>query len=534
MNIKKSFALIAAAMVAVAAAGCKSVGEADIFFNNNESSAEELPQPVTSPPLSTDPVNIYPDYPISYPEIEQQDIGDTYEAENADLENGAAIAAQLENYSGYGYAEGFERGGTASFSVTVPSNQHYDLAFCILSEEKAHCSVTLNGVGICKFETADNGIFTIITIPGVFLIKGESEIVLSADGAISLDYLRVSNNTSLSDIKYDANGELANENAAESAKELMNFLTESYGEYILTGQYVSDESNSELDLIYRTTGKYPVIRFAALGNAGDSFDSNYSLIDAVAEWHRNGGISGLMWHWESPGNQPSVYSAETDFDLSKAVTDTDVAMMTQEEIRGLYGEGKLSEECYGIILDIDNMAGQLMSLKNKGIPILWRPLHEGSGDWYWWGASGSDAYKWLWELVYTRMTDYFGLDNLIWIWNGQSADTLVDKGTFDIAAVDVYTSEEQQFGSRYEQFAAMQKIVGTDKLIALSECCCVPDVDAAFRDKSVWSFFGLWYGSYLETEDGAYSDKYMPKDSFIRAYNSSGVLTLDEYKELCR
>jgi mannan endo-1,4-beta-mannosidase len=130
------------------------------------------------------------------------------------------------------------------------------------------------------------------------------------------------------------------------------------------------------------------------------------------------------------------------------------------------------------------------------------------------------------------MTDYFGLDNLIWIWNGQSADSLVDKDTFDIAAVDIYMSEDKEYGSRYEQFAALQKIAGSDKLIALSECSSIPDIDASFRDNAVWSFFGLWYGSYLENDDGTYSDKYMTKDSFIRAYNSSGALTLDEYKNM--
>lgn len=529
MTIKKCLSALAAAVFLASASGCKSVGEANLFFRD-ESNSEDSVQPlVTSPPLSTDAVESFPDYPISYPEIEQQDTGDIYEAENALLTDGVSIAADRDSFSGYGYVSGFSDGGAAEFSVIAPSNQHYDLTFCIASSKEVKCSVSLNGEIISGFTTTADDKFTLITLPGVFLVKGESDISVSAEGDICLDYLKISNNTSLSDISYDADGELSNENAAESAKKLMSFLTENYGEYIITGQYVSDESNSELDLIYRTTGKYPVIRFAALDNCGGSFDANYPAVDAAAEWHRNGGITGLMWHWESPGNQPSVYAAETDFDLSKAVTDIDIANMTQEEIRGLYGEGKLSGECYGLILDIDEMSGLLLSLKNKGIPVLWRPLHEGSGDWYWWGASGTSAYKWLWELVYTRMTEYFGLDNLIWIWNGQSADSLVDKDTFDIASVDIYTADGQQFGSRYEQFAALQKLVGSDKLIAISESCSVPDIDAAFRDKAVWSFFGLWYGEYLEADDGTYSDIYMTKDSFIRAYNSSGALTLDEY-----
>ena len=236
-----------------------------------------------------------------------------------------------------------------------------------------------------------------------------------------------------------------------------------------------------------------------------------------------------MWQWDAPGKKPSVYAKDTDFKLSDAVTDIDIAEMSQEEIRGLYGEGKISEQCYGLILDIDNMAGQLVSLKNKGVPVLWRPLHEASGDWFWWGASGTDAYKWLWQLMYTRMTDYFGLDNLIWVWNGQSADTLVDRSTFDIASVDIYMDAEKDYGSRYEQFAALQKIIGSNKLIALSECSRLPDIDLSFRDNAVWSFFGLWYGDYLENSSGEYSPEYLPKDSLIRMYNSNGALTLDEY-----
>ena len=97
------------------------------------------------------------------------------------------------------------------------------------------------------------------------------------------------------------------------------------------------------------------------------------------------------WYWNSPSDKRSVRTEETDFSLAKAVTKKDIAKLTQEEIRGLYGEGDISEECYDLILDIDNMAGQLTSLKNKGVPVLWRPLPEGYGNWYWWGASGADA-----------------------------------------------------------------------------------------------------------------------------------------------
>lgn len=560
MKLNRIFAFaVAVTVVAAGLTSCQSknktvekasessvISETEVVTDATENPTE------TSVTVSTSPPETYPDFPISYPEIEKKSTGDLYEAELARLSDGLKIEGKEESgediqvttsvsgnnnsvFSGDGYVTGFRSDGSSYiiFDVNAPSNQHYDLSFSIASESIVNCKISLNGSEISSFKTMDDGEFTLITLYGVFLVKGQSEIELRAtDGNMKVDYLKLADNTSLSEVKYDASNEPVNRQAGESAKELLNFITENYGRYTITGQYASSPENKEMELVYQTTGKYPVIRFSALHTSGSSFDSMFKEIDACTDWYRKGGIVGLMWYWESPSKKSSVYAEESDFVLADAVTDIDIANLTQEEIRGLYGEGKISEQCYGLILDIDNMAGQLMSLKNKGVPVLWRPLHESAGEWFWWGGD-TESYKWLWNLMYRRYTDYFQLDNLIWVWNGQSESTLVDKNTFDIASLDIYMGSEKDFGSRYEQFLALQKIVGEDKLIALSECSEIPDIDISFRDNSVWSFFGLWYGKYIMDENGGYSEEFMDKDSFIRIYNSDGVISLDEYITLC-
>ena len=80
----------------------------------------------------------------------------------------------------------------------------------------------------------------------------------------------------------------------------------------------------------------------------------------------------------------------------------------------------------------------------------------------------------------------------------------------------------------------MQQFVGSDKLIAISECGSVPDIDSSFRDNSVWSFFGIWYGKYIADENGEYSEDFTSRDTLARTYNSDGALTLDEYKEMTK
>lgn len=535
---KKRYAAFAAALLMTAASVC------GCSKNKKESGTEkEAPVPVvevettteapTQPPTE---VETYPEYPVAVPEIKKQDTGDFYEAENADFPKALRVESNKDNFSGEGYVTGFPTGGGASvtFSVEAPSNQHYDLSFNIASQKETECRVLVNGKQLTAFTTVKGGKFNQITVHGVFLTKGKSEISISpVKGNICVDYLKLTDSASLGDISYEADGDISNENAGEAAQELMNFISDCYGKYIITGQYAEDSDNSELDLIYRTTGKYPVIRFSNLTVPRGSYDDSHKDIEACADWYRNGGIPCVSWYWNAPSEKSSFRTDETDFSLTDAMTELDIAMLSQEEIRGLYGEGNISGECYSLILDIDSMAGQLTSLKNKGIPVLWRPLPEGSGDWYWWGASGEEAYKWLWDLLYTRLTAYFELDNLIWIWNGQSESTLVDESTFDIAAVDIYHSGEKDYGSSYyENFAAVQKFAGSKKPIALSECGSVPDIDSAYRDNALWSFFGLWFGEYIEDENGEYSEKYTSRDTLIKTYNSEGALTLDEFTEL--
>lgn len=535
MKIRQCAAFAAAMLTAATAvSGCSkknktSGGEPPVIV------ADEENVPDTSV-TETESVTTYSEYPVAVPEVKKQNTGDFYEAEDTGFSKALRVEKKKDNFSGGGYLTGFPSDGSVSvtFDVNAPSNQHYDLSFNIASENETECRILLNGKQLTTFRTVKGGKFNQITVHGVFLVKGDSEITISpVKGNICLDYLKLTDSASLGSISYDADGIPSNENAGKAAREVMNFISGCYGKYIITGQYAADEDNSELDLIYRTTGKYPVIRFSNLTVPRGSYDDSYKDVEACADWYRNGGIPCVSWFWNAPSEKSSFRTEETDFRLSDAMTDIDIAMLSQEEIRGLYGEGKISAGCYSLILDIDSMAGQLTSLKNKGVPVLWRPLPEGSGDWYWWGADGPEAYKWLWKLLYDRLSVYFELNNLIWIWNGQSESTLVDPSTYDIAAVDIYRSGEKDYGSSYyENFAAVQKFAGSKKPIALAECGSVPDVDSAYRDNALWSFFGLWFGEYVEDENGEYSEKYTSLDRLIKTYNSEGALTLDEYREL--
>lgn len=538
MNILKYISVAVVAVASVfAVTACSSNKNTEDSSENvatteavTEASSEPVTEEATEPP--TEAVQ---ETPVSYPEIEHSYAGDLYEAERERLSNGLIPANERYGYSGGGYVTGFGTDGQTSlkFRLDVPANQHYDLSFGIASDSNVNCRVMLNGSELCRFTTTADGQFYKITQYGVFLEKGHTDVeVIPEDGEIMLDYLDVENSYSINKISYETDGTPVNPNASDAAKNLVKFLSDNYGKYTLTGQYVSGADNAEMELIHEITGQYPAVRFSAIDS------KSKDNVDACVQWSEKGGINGITWEWKSPSAQSSVYTSESDFSIWNAFTYEDISMSSTEELIDLLNMGVISQDCYNLVASMDEMAkNQLIPLKEKGVPVLWRPLYEASlgydsseGGTYWWGAGGAETYQWLWNLMYNRYTNYFGLDNLIWVWNGMSSAYSVDPTTYDIASYDLYTGTEK-FGSRSEQLIAVQNYID-GKIIAVSECNNTPDIDALFRDNSVWSFFGLWNGEYITDGNGNYSEQYTTKDELIKAYNSEGSLTLDEYRSL--
>ena len=382
----------------------------------------------------------------------------------------------------------------------------------------------MNGESVYTMKTDATDNFMRVKIQGIFLSAGACELsVVPVDGIVDIDCVELVNNTSL----YDGTSEIAaapvNAAATEKTKQLYQFLQQNYGQKIVTGQYVSDSSGKELDEIYNITGKYPLIRFADMNayspNGGDETKAT-AVADSLA-WAEEGGVVGLSWLWNAPTGTASFYEKDTSFDLKTAVTDADVAGKSEEKLSKMVSNGEITQNCYALISDIDRISAALKPLADADVPVLWRPLPEAGGGWYWWGADGAETYQWLWNLMYTRMTEYHHLNNLLWVWNGQSSSFLVDSSQYDIASRDLYVEKEETYGSRYEQYVALRNMVSSGKLLAISECSNLPDMNAMFRDNAVWSFFGLWYAPYL----GEYTDN----NALVEFYNSEAALTREDY-----
>ena len=75
-----------------------------------------------------------------------------------------------------------------------------------------------------------------------------------------------------------------------------------------------------------------------------------------------------------------------------------------------------------IISDIDAVADYFLALQEAGVACIFRPLHEASGAWFWWGSSGAQPCVKLYQLIFDEMVSVKGVHNVIWVWNPCSTD----------------------------------------------------------------------------------------------------------------
>lgn len=503
---------------------CEEISQLPLGTNSN--TAAETTE-------ATEETVAYTEYVAEIPEIVTAEASMTIQAEDCELNGNLTVADERKGYAGEGYVTGFlgEQADYLIVPADIPASQHYDITICVAADVKVINSVSVNDNDIGEFVIdGDDGKFVRVTFYGVYMDEGQSLIqVNKGNDEFDIDYIEINNNEDIYEDALEVDATPVSEKSSYEAKDLMRYLKENLGKNIITGQFASDSKNLELEYIYEKTGKYPAIRFGDIGGYSKGEPPLESEIKAAREWDERGGIVGFMWYWNSPAGDSSVYAKDTKFSLENAVTDEKIAELGISEIQELCRQGVISSECLAIVEDIDEVSGGLSELAQDGIPVLWRPLHEAGGGWYWWGAGGEEAYIWLYNLMYERMTKYHGLDNLIWIWNGQDENYMVDSDKYDIAAIDIYLAPNTAFGSRSEQYQWLKKLTEGEKMIALSECSSVPGISEMLRDNAVWSFFGLWYGDYLTGNKAKPDEIYTLDSDLVRMYNAENSITLDEY-----
>lgn len=296
------------------------------------------------------------------------------------------------------------------------------------------------------------------------------------------------------EVKKTSRYKLSNPDADEITMKVYDYICENFGTKMMSCQQESTWMGSpdyEMNYILENTGKLPAIR--GLDYMNNDFDG---VNRRAIKWWNDGGLVTICWH---TGIVSSGYQESLDDkpDFEKMLT-----------------EG--TDEYNVLMKSWDKAAKALTELRDAGIPVLWRPFHEFDGAWFWWGKGGGENFIKLWQLMYDKFTNEYGLTNLIWVlgYSGEVKDGWYPGDNYcDIIGSDTYDNSTNR--KAFNKLAAMN----TGKPIAFHECGKVPLSTKFERDECIWSWFMIWHTDYITSNN---------VKSLNEVYNSELVITLDE------
>ncbi len=185
------------------------------------------------------------------------------------------------------------------------------------------------------------------------------------------------------------------------------------------------------------TGSYPMVYGMDLGGielgSPVNLDRNsfkHMRASALAH-HERGGVITFSWHPRNP------LTGGDAWDVS-----------SKEVVASILPGGEKHELFMGWLKNAADYLESFKTADGQAVPLVWRPWHEHTGSWFWWGQDlcTTEQYKALWQLTY----DYFeverGLANLVWAYSpgagGLSPELFVERypgdEIVDIVGFDCY------------------------------------------------------------------------------------------------
>jgi mannan endo-1,4-beta-mannosidase len=275
---------------------------------------------------------------------------------------------------------------------------------------------------------------------------------------------------------------------AQTRFKSLNYLYRISGKQTASGIH-NREPNAEparwTNEVYAQTGKYPALWSGDFLFQADNINNRRLMIEQAKTQWKKGALINIMWHacnpalaqpcgWDSTG----VLSKLTDAQWQELITDG-TALNRNWKSR------------------MDEVAVYLRDLKNNGVEVLFRPLHEMNQGAFWWGGRpGPQGTARLYQITRDYLEKEKGLDNLIWVWNVQDFKTLSSdlaaynpgKDYWDVLSLDVYWSDGN--GYTTEKYQAIEK-AAEGKPFAIGECEVLPSV-AELAAQPKWAFFMSW------------------------------------------
>lgn len=308
-------------------------------------------------------------------------------------------------------------------------------------------------------------------------------------------------------------GSLMSVNAQKTKFKTLKYLYGIYGSKTIAGIHNREPNATPArwtNEVEKATGKFPGLWSGDFLFQIDNINNRQLMVDeALVQW-KKGAVVNIMWHACNPAlDEPCGWRGGV---LSK---------LTDDQWKEITTNGSPLNKKWKERVDV--VCVYLQLLEDKGVEVLWRPMHEMNQGVFWWGGRpGPEGTLKLFRMLHDYMTKEKKLTNLIWVWDMQDFGTLAeDVKTYnpgdkywEIAALDVY---DDKSGFSKEKYDIMLSVCN-GKPIAIGECQKIP-TSQQLSEQPKWTFFMGW--SELEFNKNSI-------EQIKDLHNSPNVITLDK------
>lgn len=297
--------------------------------------------------------------------------------------------------------------------------------------------------------------------------------------------------------------EPVNPNTAAPARQLLDYLASIYKQKTLTGFATSavDEAGY-FGMNYPVTGRREAIQAVDMEWSDLTPAGMQEVVDA---YYRSGTILSYQWHWSYNGQSAWKSDRTTQVDVGQVITPG-----TAENTQAL--------------IELGEVADALQYLDDRSVPVIWRPLHEISGGWFWWTDSNRpENTAALYRMIFDFYTNDRQLKNLLWVWNtGGNFDPRFYPGDqyADLIGNDIYNGDYRNGCKVYWDSWNALSAIAPSKMIALCECGQLPNPDFMQAGMTPpWLYALMWFGAGLSGN---------PQDWTVFCENHDWMITREE------
>jgi hypothetical protein len=261
--------------------------------------------------------------------------------------------------------------------------------------------------------------------------------------------------------------------------------------------------------------------------------------EEIIKHHERGGIVTISWHPRNPmttieggGNAGQKFPEGSAWD----VTDSTV-------VRNILEGGAKHELFQTWMQRVADFLATLKTNDGQKVPIIFRPWHENTGSWFWWGEKlcTAEEYKALWNMLQDKL-NADGFDNLLWAYSPGMAPDLTEEKYLErypgddrisLVGIDGYqwgTKEDfvSQLDANLDMLTKFAAAHG--KVAALTECGLKNLTDPSWwtstlvpvLDKYPISYFLVWrnykeewFGPSPSQPDAPYFKQLYEKDNTL-------------------